>query len=316
MVDKYIQGLIDREPADSSVKYQFLSRMKSDCEFFLGDSPQSHQTFRLWAQDVDDQIEDMKALWNSFPDDSKPEWLTMEQIDSYAKQMNEPVHEDRAIRIYLTNLTEYNKGNMVGAWVTLPVNAEEMDAKFKKLGIGRNQEYFITDYDTPFPELTRSLGEHENLDQLNYLAQEMKWLDEGEWDKFTEIIYSGLDGCTSVEDYLNLANTLNLRKFEMVEAQTDYEFGKKLCEGSSIHDIEVGGVGNLDLYIDYEKIGSDACANFDYTRGKNNYIRQTSSLEQIYEQVPPGNRVDPRKLNPQLYMHWDKTKVEPERGRL
>lgn len=268
MVDKYIQGLIDREPADSSVKYQFLSRMKSDCEFFLGDSPQSHQTFRLWAKDVDDQIENMKALWNSFPDDGKPEWLTMEQIDSYAEQMNTPVQEDRAIKIYLTNLTEYNKGNMVGAWVTLPVNAEEM-----------------------------------------------KWLDEGEWDKFTEIIYSGLDGCTSVEDYLNLANTLNLRKFEMVEAKNDYEFGKKLCEGS-IPDIEVGGVGNLDLYIDYEKIGSDACVNLDYTQGKNNYIRQMAPLEQIYEQVPPGNRVDPRKLNSQLYMRWDKTKVEPERGRL
>lgn len=310
MVDKYIQGLIDREPADSSVKYQFLSRMKSDCEFFLGDSPQSHQTFRLWAQDVDSQIENMKALWNSFPDDSKPEWLTMEQIDSYAERMNMPVQEDRAIGIYLTNLTEYNKGNIVGAWVKLPVNAEEMDAKFKKLGIGRNQEYFITDYETPFPELTRSLGEHENLDQLNYLAQEMKWLDEGEWSKFTEIIYSGLDGCTSVEDYLNLANTLNLRKFEMVEAKNDYEFGKKLCEGS-IPDIEIGGMGNLDLYIDYEKLGSDACANLDYTQGKNNYIRQMAPLEQIYEQVPPGNRVDPRKLSAA-----DKSKTEPERGEL
>ena len=30
MVDKYIQGLIDREPPDSPVKYQFLDRMRFD----------------------------------------------------------------------------------------------------------------------------------------------------------------------------------------------------------------------------------------------------------------------------------------------
>ena len=34
-----------------------------------------------------DQIGYMKALWNSFPEDGKPEWLTMEQILNYEKQM-------------------------------------------------------------------------------------------------------------------------------------------------------------------------------------------------------------------------------------
>ena len=29
----------------------------------------------------------MKALWNTFPEDGKPEWLTMEQILNYEKQM-------------------------------------------------------------------------------------------------------------------------------------------------------------------------------------------------------------------------------------
>ena len=38
MVDKYIQGLIDREPPDSPVKYQFLDRMRFDCNYLTGDS--------------------------------------------------------------------------------------------------------------------------------------------------------------------------------------------------------------------------------------------------------------------------------------
>lgn len=39
------------------------------------------------AGNVDDQIGYMKALWEGFPPDGKPEWLTMEQITDYEQQM-------------------------------------------------------------------------------------------------------------------------------------------------------------------------------------------------------------------------------------
>lgn len=41
----------------------------------------------LWAGNVTDQIGYMKALWESFPEDGKPEWLTMERILNYEKDM-------------------------------------------------------------------------------------------------------------------------------------------------------------------------------------------------------------------------------------
>ena len=41
----------------------------------------------LWAGDEKSQIENMKALWNSFPEEDKPEWLTWEDILEYEKQM-------------------------------------------------------------------------------------------------------------------------------------------------------------------------------------------------------------------------------------
>ena len=31
----------------------------------------------------------MKALWNSFSEEGKPEWLSMEQIDKYKEQLVE-----------------------------------------------------------------------------------------------------------------------------------------------------------------------------------------------------------------------------------
>lgn len=66
--------------------YMLLSRLKSDCEYFLNHGGRSEK--HLWAGNVKDQIEKMKELWNSFPKDKKPEWLSMEDIEKYEKEMS------------------------------------------------------------------------------------------------------------------------------------------------------------------------------------------------------------------------------------
>ncbi len=66
-------------------RYMMLDRMRQDCNYYLGYGNKNPKN--LWACDEKDQIENMKALWNSFPDEDKPEWLTWEQIEDYAKRM-------------------------------------------------------------------------------------------------------------------------------------------------------------------------------------------------------------------------------------
>lgn len=73
------------EGGDETFRYQMLSRMKADCEYYLGNGNR-HPKY-LWADNEKDQISCMKALWLSFPEDKKPEWLTLEQIQDYEKQM-------------------------------------------------------------------------------------------------------------------------------------------------------------------------------------------------------------------------------------
>lgn len=65
--------------------YNMLSRLQSDCDYFLGHG--NRHTGALWAGDVAGQIAEMRKLWNSLPSDGKPEWLTWEQIDAYEAQM-------------------------------------------------------------------------------------------------------------------------------------------------------------------------------------------------------------------------------------
>ena len=65
--------------------YMLLDRLRDDCEYFLGNGNGSVK--HLWAGDIDEQIDKMKELYNSFADDEKPEWITMKDINNYEKKM-------------------------------------------------------------------------------------------------------------------------------------------------------------------------------------------------------------------------------------
>lgn len=70
---------------DDKFRYQLLDRLRSDCDYYLGYG--NRYPKNLWAGSENEQIEFMKAIWNSFSDEAKPEWLTWEQIEEYEKEM-------------------------------------------------------------------------------------------------------------------------------------------------------------------------------------------------------------------------------------
>ena len=72
------------EAAEGS--YQLLSRLKADCDYFLGAGGRAEK--HLWAGNVREQIAKMRELYAALPDE--PEWLTMEDIDRYAQRMEPP----------------------------------------------------------------------------------------------------------------------------------------------------------------------------------------------------------------------------------
>ena len=66
-------------------RYMMLSRMKSDCDYYLGNGNGS--TNHLWAGDERSQIANMVALWNTFEPEDNPEWLTWDELMDYAQKM-------------------------------------------------------------------------------------------------------------------------------------------------------------------------------------------------------------------------------------
>ena len=70
---------------DARFRYMLLARMQSDCEYYLdygGRDPK-----RLWAGDEERQIDLMIKLHDSFKEGEKPQWLTMDKILEYKKEM-------------------------------------------------------------------------------------------------------------------------------------------------------------------------------------------------------------------------------------
>lgn len=65
-------------------RYMMLDRLRQDCEYYVRIGGSSNC---LWAKDEQQQIQTMKDIWNTFPEGDKPEWLTMEEIDEFARKM-------------------------------------------------------------------------------------------------------------------------------------------------------------------------------------------------------------------------------------
>lgn len=115
--------------------YMMLGRLQSDNDYFLGAGGRSERN--LWAGNVDAQISEMKKLWNSLPKNSKPEWLSMEDILDYETKMKDNPkdmnYDYQVVRgaddsIVISNGNDIKKWDFTGSKETPPSQIE-----FKKL---------------------------------------------------------------------------------------------------------------------------------------------------------------------------------------
>ena len=82
---KYLKGWTSyNESADANrFQYMMLGRLQTDCDYFLGNGNRSENN--LHHPTVEEHIQAMKDIWNEL--EEKPDWLSMEDIDSYKREM-------------------------------------------------------------------------------------------------------------------------------------------------------------------------------------------------------------------------------------
>lgn len=79
---------------------------------------------------------------------------------------------------FITNLGKYNEGELVGEWISFPIEEEELEEVLEQIGISDEpnedgsyyEEFFFTDWEyEDIPNL--HLGEYENIESVNEIAE-------------------------------------------------------------------------------------------------------------------------------------------------
>lgn len=150
------------------------------------------------------------------------------------------------LRIYLTNLGKYNEGQLVGEWVELPVTKEELEKVFERIGINEEyEEYFITDYECDFGY---QVGEYENLESLNELAETLDELEEDE----ERVVKAAIEYGYTLDEAIETANNGDYRIYSNCNDMTDIAY--QVVEECGYLDKVPETVSR---YFDYESFGRD-----------------------------------------------------------
>lgn len=101
--------------------------------------------------------------------------------------------------IALTNLGQYNEGILNYVWLDLPATDEELEKAFEKINVSYGdverygdcgqlyEEFFITDYECDY----MNIGEYENLDRLNEIAEAITDLEDYEQNIVVALMNDG-----------------------------------------------------------------------------------------------------------------------------
>lgn len=166
------------------------------------------------------------------------------------------------LRIYLTNLGKYNEGMLIGEWVDLPVSEEELEKVFKRIGINDEyEEYFITDYESDIDGL--KVGEYENVDDLNELAEALEDLDSEEENVLSVMLK---DGCT-FEEALEKIKDRDYMVYYNCDSMEDVAY--QVVEESGLLD---GVPEKVARYFNYEAYGRDLEIEGTFYQINNAYI--------------------------------------------
>lgn len=146
--------------------------------------------------------------------------------------------------IYVTNLGKYNEGYLIGEWLELPADADDIAACLDRIGINEYyEEYFITDYDdyTDF-DLYDIFGEYSQI----------------------EVISDFVETVESLSDYQQkiISVLVNDAGYEIREAiEKEETGGVYFWEGDSMAEV---AEYMLDEYGDLDRIPDDLRQYFDF----------------------------------------------------
>lgn len=152
-------------------------------------------------------------------------------------------------RIWICNLGKYNEGELEGEWVDLPCDDlyETLGGVYERIGINdKYEETFIADYDNDYGY---AVGEYDDLDYLNEIAEELEALPDYECDVWESLHDGGYNHDEIMDiirygDYITYGNCIDMGDVAMLA----YEMSGQLAEIEKVMP---------SYYVDWDSIGRD-----------------------------------------------------------
>lgn len=170
------------------------------------------------------------------------------------------------IKGFITNLGKYNEGDLIGKWITFPIDEDELNEVLKEIGCtyynehGERlnpfyEEFFFTDWECGFD---CGFGEFESIERINEIAEQLECWEDDETLFNAAVEIWGLNYVieTSPDEY-NLYTDIT----------TDYDLGYYWAVESGCYNLD--NMGHLVNYINYESFGRDI--RFDTNGGFSEY---------------------------------------------
>ena len=95
------------------------------------------------------------------------------------------------LSVYIANIEEYVKGNLVGDWVSLPIDEDDFEDFLKT--IGNPEKYAIHEYKDNLGLNGIEIAKDMSLEELNELGERMEDINPSEVNAFNAL-YEALEG--------------------------------------------------------------------------------------------------------------------------
>lgn len=164
------------------------------------------------------------------------------------------------LKIFISNLKEYNNGKIIGEWVSLP--CEGLEEVLDKISNNGNDELFISDYETDLNSL--KIGEYEDILQLNEIAEEIEEMREDELIAFQAYLEQYAN---NMEQALEEVHQGNYRIYYNCDNMEDVAY--QAVNESGLLD---GVPEQVKMYFDYEAYGRDLSIDGTFTQINNVFV--------------------------------------------
>lgn len=163
------------------------------------------------------------------------------------------------LKIFISNLKEYNNGKIIGEWVSLP--CEGLEEVLHKISNNGNDELFISDYETDISNL--KISEYDDILQLNEIAEEIDNLSDDE----VIALQAYLEQYNDIEQALEEVRQGNYTIYYDCDDMSDVAY--QVVNESGLLD---GAPETIKGYFDYEAYGRDIDIEGTFIQVDNNII--------------------------------------------